>query len=399
MESLKYSDEIYMPLNRDLTLLFIANIFVSIILYTTYIFIPLFIRSLGASVFEVGMVLFIGNASAMIIMIISGYLSDKYGRWKIIILSGIIQIIASLLFTSARGWIEAAFYTMLIYIAMALFISSRSAMIIDLTRRGSTGGVFGLINTAWPIGGLIGPFLGGLIVDEYGWIFFFYFLCFTATSYLLLGFLLPRGSVAYSRGKIGEPEFSIRQMALTLTFFILLHVIANASISMLSTIFPFYLTERFGKTKTEVGIFFSFGMGLATLIAQAPSGFLADNIGRKKTMCYSVLPIPILSMLFIFTNDYLLNLLLYMGIYSLWSATWPASNTYIAEIFPHGRKGLAIGIRLMSSRLGLTIGPLIGGYLWDNYNIQTIFHLLTVLTFISLLMAILLKDESSIVNR
>ena len=392
-------DEIHMSKSkRDLTLLFITNIFVSIILYTTYIFIPLFIRSLGASVFEVGITLFIGNASAMIIMIISGYLSDVYGRWKIIILSGIIQILASLLFVSARGWLEATFYTTLIYVAVAFFVSSRSAMIIDLAGRGSTGGVFGLINTAWPIGGLIGPFLGGLIVDEYGWTSLFYFLCFLAASYLLVGLLLPKGKAATGRERAEEMKFSIGQIAQTLTFFILLHVIANTSISMISTIFPFYLTERFGKTKTEVGAFFSVGMGLATLIAQAPSGFLADIIGRKKTICYSILPIPILSVLFTVTNDYLFNLLLYTCIYSLWSATWPAANTYIAEIFPHGRKGFAIGIRLMAIRLGLIIGPLIGGYIWDNYDVQMLFYLFTALTFISLLMAILLRDESTIVK-
>jgi len=103
-------------------------------------------------------------------------------------------------------------------------------------------------------------------------------------------------------------------------------------------------------------------------------------------------------MLFTATNDYLLSLLVYMGIYCLWSATWPASNVYIAEIFPHRKRGLAAGIRLTSVRLGTTIGPLMGGFLWDNFDIHTVFHSLAIFMAIALLMALMLKDESKFVN-
>jgi len=383
---------------RGLALLFAANIFLSTIFYATYVFIPLFIRNLDASVFEVGIVLFISNASATFTMILSGYLSDKYGRRKIIVLSGIIQFITPLLFMSAKKWVETIIYASLNIISVSLFVSSRAAMIIDLSERESAGEVFGLMNTAWPIGGLIGPFIGGLVVDRYGWNFFFYFICALATPYLLIGLFLPESAKRLYKAETGKTQFSLRHIASTLAFFIILHIIANMSVGALSTVLPFYLTEQFGKTKTEVGIFFSVGTGLAALISQPSSGFLSDKIGRKKIIALSVLPIPILYMLFTATNDYLLSLLVYMGIYGLWSATWPASNVYIAEIFPHRNRGLAAGIRLTSVRLGTTIGPLMGGFLWDNSDIHAVFHYLAAFMTIALLMALMLKDESKFVN-
>ena len=383
---------------RGLALLFTANIFLSTIFYATYVFIPLFIRNLNASVFEVGIVLFISNASATFTMILSGYLSDKYGRRKIIVLSGIIQFITPLPFMSAKKWVETIIYASLNIISVSLFVSSRAAMIIDLSERESAGEVFGLMNTAWPIGGLIGPFVGGLVVDRYGWNFFFYFICALATPYLLIGLFLPESAKRLYKAETGKTQFSLRQIASTLAFFIILHIIANMSVGALSTVLPFYLTEQFGKTKTEVGIFFSVGTGLAALISQPSSGFLSDKIGRKKIIAFSILPIPILYMLFTATNDYLLSLLVYMGIYCLWSATWPASNVYIAEIFPHRKRGLAAGIRLTSVRLGTTIGPLMGGFLWDNFDIHTVFHSLAIFMAIALLMALMLKDESKFVN-
>ena len=383
---------------RGLALLFAANIFISTIFYSTYVFIPLFIRSLGASVFEVGIVLFISNASATFTMILGGYLSDKYGRRKVIVLSGVAPLITPLLFMSAQRWFETIIYASLNIISVSLFVSSRAAMIIDLSNRESAGEVFGLMNTAWPIGGLIGPLIGGLVVDNYGWNFFFYFICTLAALYMLISLFLPESTKRFYEADMEKVKFSIRQVASPLAFFIILHIIANMSIGALSTVFPFYLTEQFGKTETEVGIFFSAGMGLANLISQPSSGFLSDKIGRKKTMVFSVLPIPILYMLFTVTNDYLLSLFIYMGIYGLWSATWPSSNMYIAEIFPREKRGLAVGIRLTSVRSGTTIGPLIGGFLWDNYDIHTVFYFLAISMTMALLTALTLKDESKFVN-
>jgi len=248
-----------------------------------------------------------------------------------------------------------------------------------------------LMNIAWPIGGMLGPFLGGMIADRYGWTTFFYFLFFLALIYTLISLLLTESAEEPRRIKEKGSGILSRQILLTLLIFVVMHVLANTSRGILRTIFPFYLTERFGKTKTDVGIFFSVGFGLATLVTQIPSGLLADKLGRKKTMVYSILPIPLLSVLFLATNDYLLTLLIYMVITGLWSATWPASTAYIMDISPSARKGVMVGVRLTAVRLGFTIGPLIGGFLWDNFQVPIIFYLLSLLMAISLLMALLLK--------
>ncbi|HIE18989.1 TPA: MFS transporter [Candidatus Bathyarchaeota archaeon] len=381
---------------RNLSLLFVINISAAIYLNMTRVFIPLFIRGLQASVFEVSLVLFVSNASSTITMMLGGHLSDKYGRKKAIMLSGILWIIAPLLYISAKSWPETMLYTAVFSIAFSFFVPARAAMIMDIARKSSAGKIYGLMNIAWPIGGLLGPFLGGMIADRYGWAAFFYFLCFLAFTYMLTCFFLTE-SAERSR-RIEEKKFKIPsgQIALILLFFILMHILANTSRGILSAIFPFYLTDRFGKTKTEVGAFFSIEFGLATLIAQVPGGFLADSIGRKKTMVYSILPIPLLSILFIVTSDYLLILLIYMGITSLWSATWPASTAYITDISPSGKKGLMVGVRLTSVRLGFTIGPLIGGFLWDNFDVSLIFYVLALFMAASLLMALLLREEAKL---
>jgi MFS family permease len=391
-ESSGGSDQSMPSVQRNLALLFVINTSAAIYANMTRVFIPLFIRSLQASVFEVSLAIFVANASATVTMMLGGYLSDRYGRKRTIMLSGVFWLVAPFLFAQARSWPETILYASLTSMAVSFFVPARAAMITEVVRRSSVGRVYGMMNIAWPIGGLLGPFLGGMIADRYGWTAFFYFLGLLAVTYILVSLLL-----AESAGRPGLREekargILTRQLFLTLFFFVLMHVLANTSRGILSTVFPFYLTERFGKTKTEVGVFFSVGYGLATLISQIPGGLLADKLGRKKTIVYNTFPIPFLSVLFLFTSDYLLTLLVYMVITSLWSATWPASTAYITEISPSGRRGLMVGVRLTAVRLGFTIGPLIGGFLWDNFDVPTIFYVLTLLMAASLLAALLLKE-------
>jgi len=378
---------------RNLSILFIINISAATYINMISTFIPLFIRGLKASVFEVSLVLFIGNASTAVAMMLGGFLSDRYGRKRIIMLSGVFWSISPLLFISAESWPETILYTAINNIAFSFFVPARAAMIADIVRKSSFGTAYGLINVAWPIGGLLGPLLGGMIADRYGWTAFFLILCFLAITYMLISIFLTESVEKPKRREEKESKILSREIALTLLFFIFMHIFANTSRGILGTIFPFYLTENFGKTKTEVGVFFSVGFGLATLVTQIPGGFLADKLGRKRMMVYNTLPLPFLTLLFLATNNYLLTLLLYMAITGFWSATWPASTAYITDISPSARKGLMVGVRLTAVRLGFTIGPLVGGFLWDNFDLSIIFYVAALFLAFSLLLALLLKEE------
>ncbi|MCD6325080.1 MFS transporter, partial [Candidatus Bathyarchaeota archaeon] len=184
---------------RNLSLLFIMSVFASIYFNMTAVFIPLFIRSLQASVFEVSLVLFAGNASSTITMMLGGHLSDKYGRKRVMMLSGALWLITSLLYISAKTWPETILYTAVSSISLSFFIPARSAMIMDIARKSSAGRIYGLMNIAWPIGGLLGPFLGGMIADRYGWAAFFYFLCLLAFIYVFTNLFLAESVKRHRR--------------------------------------------------------------------------------------------------------------------------------------------------------------------------------------------------------
>jgi MFS family permease len=140
---------------------------------------------------------------------------------------------------------------------------------------------------------------------------------------------------------------------------------SSASIGLANLVIPLYLTSNFGFTKAAVGVFFSIGGGVSTLIAQIPSGYLTDKIGGKAMMLRSLAIIPIAFLLYPFITDGVILLLLYMTISGFRSATWPASMAYILSLVPNQMRGAAIGIRQIANRLGFTLGPFLGGILWQ----------------------------------
>jgi len=65
-----------------------------------------YIRSLGASMTELGFVFSISNAVSAGLQIPSGMLSDRYGRKKLHALGTLIGVFPPLLYTFAMGWVD-----------------------------------------------------------------------------------------------------------------------------------------------------------------------------------------------------------------------------------------------------------------------------------------------------
>lgn len=381
-------------MDRNLILLFIVSAVTAINANMIGTFLPLFIRNLNASVFQVSIVLFLGGLFATVIVMPSGLLLDKYGERTLIILSLMLLGVTPLLYNLAIGWEQMIPWVMINMSALLIFILARMTIIANSVKPSTMATVYGMMNLAWPVGGILGPFLGGFLVDRYGWSLFLYTASLLASLCTVISFFLTStGGKIRPEEEEAQSESFEKGVLWIIAIFILIHIFGNAARGILRTIFPFYLTENMHKSKTETGLFFSVGFGVATLIVQIPSGFLADKLGRKKVMMYCVLMIPVLTFLFSLIDDYALLLIIYTAITGLWSATWPASAAYLITITPLKKRGFIMSMRQAAVRLGFTVGPLIGGYLWDLFNPPMSFFATTFFFIISFVLILFLKDE------
>jgi len=115
---------------------------------------------------------------------------------------------------------------------------------------------------------------------------------------------------------------------------------------------------------------------LASAMFLLPFGRLADIIGRKKIFLAGLLLFTVASFLVIFCHT-LEALIIVRTIQGIASAMFfSTSLAIITSVYPPGERGRAMGINITAVYLGLSSGPVIGGFLTRYLGWRSIFLVL-----------------------
>ncbi len=331
--------------------------------------VPLYMRDLGANIFQISLVTAAAGFFATLIAYFGGLFCDRCGRKLGIVLAISLAAFSSFMYTLCTRWEQIIPWVVLFNASLAFFAPARMAYIADRIEDRNLGRTFGMMNVAWPIGSLLGPLVGGYLSDVYGWNAAFYFVSLLSVASFLPAYLIKeerrRTSGREEHMSPSEGGESIRR---TLFIFFSLQVLIGIGIGATRPLLPIYLSDTFHISRTEVGLFFTLSLGLTTLIAQISAGMILDRYGSKRAMLHSVIPIPIAFILLPLIRHYNLLMLDYMLVNGLWSVNWPASMDLLMRSVPVRKRGQAGGVRQTGVRLGEALGPLMGAYLWESFG-------------------------------
>ncbi|NMC37509.1 MAG: MFS transporter [Bacteroidales bacterium] len=115
---------------------------------------------------------------------------------------------------------------------------------------------------------------------------------------------------------------------------------------------------------------------LSSAIFLIPFGRLADILGRKKIFTWGLIIFTISTFVIIFSKTlaFLIVLRIIQGISS--SMIFGTSLAIISSVFAPGERGRAMGINITAVYLGLSAGPVIGGFLTQYLGWRSIFTFL-----------------------
>ena len=68
----------------------------------------------------------------------------------------------------------------------------------------------------------------------------------------------------------------------------------------------------------------------------------------------------------------------------------PVAQAYIGDLTPPGKEGKYMNLFFISFFGGMALGPLLGGYLTDRFNINTPFYAMGILSLLVMLFTLLL---------
>jgi MFS family permease len=284
--------------------------------------------------------------------------------------------------------------------SFSFFIVSRMAMISENATPGNRATLFAVMNLTWPIGGIVAPTLSGFLVENFGWA-----PIFQLTALIMVVGLIPTLRMKDPVAPVIEEQVPAKRLSILdkkylpfMTLIILFQFLAGMVEGMIGTVLPLFLKNQIMISESLIGLFFT-ASSLLILVIQIPSGRLADRYGRKRVMVMGLLPIPLLLGAWMFVDDWRLLLVLYAAVSGFRSMTWPSSLALLADFIPSELMGSALGVRMMSMRLGNTVAPVLAGYLYSSVGFRSPFLASAVLVALTIVVALAFKEARAEDNK
>lgn len=343
--------------------------------------IPRYALTVSASPFLIGLAVSAISITAIFLRPVSGFLSDSWARSKLMVLGLAFGSAAYLVLFLSTDIYQIMLGRLLEGAGVALFVPSSMASAVDQAPEGKIGETLGWRSLMIGLGFTVGPALGGLLAEAFG-----YTTTFGITSVLIL-FLLPlvlyreprmvKGSLSVSIKGLLEKHFVVA--------FVSLVVYAVAWMGLL-TFLSAYL-KIIGYGDLQIGLFVSI-QAISSLALRILAGRAADR--NPALMTYIGLLLISLAFLLIALNQEPLRLYIDAVIFGLGIGVFVPGSQTLALAHAHaGSRGFLSSIYTMGMDIGNMVGPLIfGAVIQASGSYPESFLIAPVLTFIAALVVL-----------
>jgi MFS family permease len=332
---------------------------------------PLFmVTVLGTSVFAVGLIEGFAEATALIVKVFSGALSDYIGRRKGLALFGYALGAASKpLFALATGIGLVVGARFIDRIGKGIRGAPRDALVADIAPPALRGAAFGLRQSLDTVGAFTGPLLATALMLLWAGDFraVFWAACLPAVLCVLL---LAFGVKEPDKPATHERRNPLRTEALRRLGRGYAWIVAIGAVFTLARFSEAFLVLRAQQLGVPVALvpLVMVAMNLVYAASAYPFGKLSDTMDHRKLLA--------LGLVVLIVSDVLLGLatawpLVLAGV-ALWGVhmgmTQGLLATMVAEVAPAELRGTAFGVFNLVSGLAMLVSSMLAGALWDIWG-------------------------------
>ncbi|WP_269394135.1 MFS transporter [Maritalea porphyrae] len=317
---------------------------------------PLFSQEFGAPLTQVQWIISAYLLALSVFSIVSGRMVDLIGAKISLYLGyGIFSIGAVICWSADALWILVVGR-----IAQGVGAAFLGVVAIALAKQNAkkhaVGRAMGLLGTLTAVGTALGPSVGGIMIEYFGW----------RSLFVLLLTVSVFGAIIAALALQDDPRIKDEIVAPpTLAFRIGPYVspaIANSLVAviMMTTFVagPFYLTYVLGFSAGAVGLVMAVGP-IISILSGLPSGMMADRFGAKRVANSGLILVFCGALVFAFLpsvwglTGYIVALVVLTPGYQLFLS---ANNMSVMSNVHDSRRGLVSGVLNMSRNGGLIIG-------------------------------------------
>jgi len=331
---------------------------------------PFFATDLGASGFEVGVVMTAYSGMQFIFAPMWGRLSDRVGRRPVLLISIAGNVAAMLLFAFSTNLV--VFFLARAFAGMAnANIGTAQAYIADVTPPEQRTKGMGLVGAAFGLGFVLGPAIGGILAG-----YSYAAPAFAAAGLSLLNlvlayFILPeslppeaREAAKLRRGSRLE-AFKASLSHPFLPFLFLLFFLVTVGFSQLETTFALFTQARFDWDARTNGYLFAFIGVVLALVQGAIVHPLRKKIGEAALLLSGTayLTIGLLLLPFAHTPTAVVAACAVLAFGNGLSS--PALSSLVSKQAPSHAQGRILGVNQSMGSIARVLGPLIGGMAFE----------------------------------
>jgi MFS family permease len=348
-------------------------------------FIPVFALSLGASKTLIGLISALPNFVNPFSQVFWGVIADMYDRKKLMIIAG--GVFWALL------WIPVAFVkdpvTFLILLLIQAFLAAISVpswtvSLINETPSYKRGDISANVHTFRAMGSFFGTIASGLILNQFGFIYFLFFIiCFFGLLSRAPFLFIHLTSIPVYKHKLTKTlketfDFSIIKREKKLIDLIKVMLFLNFATSIAGPFFSVYVIESMGGTNLDIAIISSIGIIFSVMFYKS-WGTLIDYLGRKTIMLSCILPISFIPFVYAISNNIIWIYLYSIVAHVSWAGFNLAVFTYLSDVIPSERGTTYVATYNMLTGLSTAVAPIVGGFVADLTSIWNIFIISMIL--------------------
>ena len=349
---------------------------------------PMFlVGSLGVSVLVVGIIEGLAEATALIVKVFSGALSDYIGKRKgLAVLGYALGAFTKPLFAIASGPGLIITARLVDRVGKGIRGAPRDAMVADIAPAEVRGAAFGLRQSLDTVGAFTGPLLAVCLMLL--WANDFRAVFWVAVIPGMLSVLLLMVGVTEPERHTDAPKTNPIQRAnlrrLSSAYWWVVGIGAVFTLARFSEAFLVLRAQQLGVAMAWVPLVMV-AMNLVYAASAYPFGWLSDRISHTRLLVGGLL-VLILADVVLATSTEWMSLMVGVALWGVhMGMTQGLLATMVADTAPEDLRGTAFGLFNLVSGVAMLLASVIAGWLWDAHGASTTFVAGAVFALLALL--------------
>ena len=318
---------------------------------------PFFILSLGGNAAVVGLIAGLRDSIASILKVFSGFISDRLGKRKILVVTGYLtSALFKLALSFAKIWHEALAFLSFERIGKGIRTAPRDALIAEsLKQRGLAFGIHRALDT---LGAVVGAALAFLLVGKLN---FSYTMIILFAAIISFSSLLPLLFVKEPKMRKQKIKLLLSMRKLPKKLKLAIGVVSLFTIANFSYMFFLMKAKEIAGLTNAILLYLLFNIFYAALAI--PFGKLADRFGKQKILALGYGLFALTAIGFILAPSLVFLLFaLYGVVYAIVDAN---QRALIADLSPANLKATALGAYHTAVGIIALPSSLIAGLIWQ----------------------------------